>query len=137
MKADQDAGINYTLALETAANQSVYVALEFLNTSGTDFRGIDGIVKKNCKFYMVAKLDPSEGADYSSGTKDKVFMQDYKTIANFTIGAGSSDPSDPSTPPGGFANAYTTIPDLRTPELELGFSVNLEWQSGLSFNVEF
>ena len=137
VKADQDAGINYTLALETAANQSVYVALEFLNTSGTDFRGIDGIVKKNCKFYMVAKLDPSEGADYSSGTKDKVFMQDYKTIANFTIGAGSSDPSDPSTPPGGFANAYTTIPDLRTPELELGFSVNLEWQSGLSFNVEF
>ena len=130
-------GPTYTLALETAKNTSVYVALEFVNNSGTDFKGVDGIVKNGCKFYLVAKLDPSESADYSSGTKDKVFMQDYKTIANFTIGAGSSDPSDPSTPPGGFANAYTTIPDLRTPELELGFSVNLEWQSGLSFNVEF
>ena len=136
VKTNQDAGVNYTLALETAANTSVYVALEFVNNSDQDFHGFDGIVKAGGKFYMIAQLVPTSGTGYSSGTKDKVFMQDFKTIANFTIGAGTSDTSDPSEL-GGFANAYTTIPDLRTPQLELGFSVDLTWQSGLSFDVTF
>lgn len=136
VKTDQDAGTNYTLALETAANTSVYVVLEFVNNS-EDFQGYDGVVKKGCKFYMVAQLDPKtdeEGkVSYVSSTGNKVFKQDFKTIANFTIGAGSDD----TTKPGGFANAYTTIPDLRTPQLELGFSVDLTWQPGITFNVTF
>lgn len=136
-------GPTYTLALETAKNTSVYVALEFVNNSGTDFKGVDGIVKNGCKFYLVASLDPK--ADKSgevsgvTSTDNKVFKQDFKTIANFTIGAGSSDDNHDgvSDTPGGFANAYTTIPDLRTPELELGFSVDLTWQDGITFNVTF
>lgn len=129
--ASANATTTYTLALETAATQSVYVALEFLN-SGEDFQGFDGVVKKGCKFYMIAKLDPNSVTkpdEYTGG----VFMQDYKTIAGFTFGAGSTD----TATPGGFANAYTTIPDLRTPQLELGLSVNLEWKPGITFAVEF
>ena len=132
-------GPTYTLALETAKDQAVYVALEFVNNSGKDFQGIDGIVKKGSKFYMVAQLTPSSGTGYNADSKNKVFMQDFKTIANFKIGVGSADGNGDgvSDTPGGFANAYTTIPDLRTPELELGFSVNLQWQAGIQFNVTF
>ena len=136
-----DAGTNYTLALETATNQEVYVALEFKNTSNKDFMGFDGVVKKDCKFYMIAKLAPTDGAGVSgsASTGNKVFKQDFKTIANFTFGAGTADTNHDgvSDTPGGFANAYVTIPDLRTPQLELGFSVNLEWQTGITFNHTF
>lgn len=149
VKRGQAAGHNYTLALETAAEQDVYVVLEFVN-SGDDFMGVDGVVKKGCKFYMVGTLVPD--ADVTDKVSDvastgkKVFKQDYTTIANFTFGAGTADTTGPggtggpdgvSDTPGGFANAYTTIPDLRTPELELGFSVDLEWKAGITFNVTF
>jgi hypothetical protein len=33
--------------------------------------------------------------------------------------------------------AYNTIPDLRTPKLELGFSVDLTWQSGHEYTIDF
>ena len=140
-----NAGPNYTLALETAKDQTVYVALEFLNNSGKDFLGVDGVVKNRCKFYMIAELDPKNtaaGAPTPSNydnTGGKVFKQDFNTIATFTIGAGSADGDHDgvSDTPGGFANAYTTIPDMRTPQLELGFSVDLQWRTGMTFEYTF
>lgn len=137
-----DAGTNYTLALETAKDQEVYVALEFLNNSGQDFMGVDGVVKNNCKFYMIARLDPKDSSTEASGqgnTGNKVFAQDYKTIANFSFGVGTADTNHDgvSDTPGGFGNAYVTIPDLRTPKLELGFSVDLHWQEGITFTHTF
>lgn len=142
LKVGQAVGPTYTMALETAANQEIYVVLEFENSGddAKDFMGVDGVVKKGCKFYMVAKLTPTDDTDKVSGssnTGNKVFKQDYKTIVNFTIGQGTADINGDgsSDTPGGFGNAYVTIPDLRTPQLELGFSVNLEWQQGITFNV--
>jgi hypothetical protein len=35
----------------------------------------------------------------------------------------------------GLGSAYNVIPDLRTPELEVAFSVNLDWRPGLLFNI--
>lgn len=138
-----DAGTNYTLALETKDDQVVNVALEFLNL-GDDFYGVDGIVKKNCKFYMIAQLDPTDGTNGngvkpSGFTENKVFKQDHKTIANFSIAAGDDDTDNDgwAESPAGFANAYVTIPDLRTPLLELGFSVDLKWEEGITFTHEF
>ncbi|MBO5579220.1 MAG: hypothetical protein J5952_02200 [Prevotella sp.] len=147
VKADQNAGPNYTLALETKANTKVYVALEFLN-EGKDFQGFDGVVKKGCKFYMVAQLDPTTESTGSvtgvANTGNKVFAQDFNTIANFTfkkcsqLTAGTDADNDGFIDnPEGFASAYTTIPDLRTPELELGFSVDLSWQPGITYNLSF
>ena len=77
------------------------------------------------------------GAEVKVG--DKVFVQDYKTIANFSFGAGTADTDHDGAAdtPGGFGNAYVTIPDLRTPKLELGFSVDLHWQEGITFTHEF
>ncbi len=142
VSATVDAGTNYTLALETAKDQEVYVALEFLNNSGKDFMGVDGVVKNNCKFYMIAKLTPTDATGTVSGsanTGNKVFKQDFKTIANFTFGVGSTDAdhNGAADTPGGFGNAYVTIPDLRTPKLELGFSVDLHWQEGITYNLTF
>ncbi|MBR4648632.1 MAG: hypothetical protein IKO67_00580 [Bacteroidaceae bacterium] len=135
---------NYTLALETAASTPIYVAVEFLNNSGQDFVGFDGVVPEGGKFYLVAQLDPTSTTEAANAdaTGKKVFKQDFKTIANFTIAAGkaNTDPTwvDGTTEnTGGLGAAYNTIPDLRTPKLELGLSVNLNWQAGITFTHTF
>lgn len=117
---------NSTLVLETAANAKVRVCLEFEN-KGLDFYGHDGeLIPAGTKFYLVAELDPTKGTQPATSTSfDQVFMQDYVTKVNLTIGQNS------------LKNAYQTIPDLRSPKLELGLSVNLEWQNGLTFEQEF
>ena len=47
-------------------------------------------------------------------------MQDYKTVANFTINS--------------LQKAYVTIPDMRSVKLQLGVSVDLKWEEGFEFN---
>ena len=133
---------NYTLALETEANQAVNVAVEFLNNSGQDFQGFDGVVPAGGKFYLVAQLDPSIASIIGSNPNsiNQVFKQDYKTIANFTIVQGTSNTNaswveGTSQNTTGLGAAYNTIPDLRTPKLELGLSVNLTWQAGITFDI--
>lgn len=124
--------INYTLVLETpgkdesdtsAPEESVKVALEFVNNGTTDFVGIDGIVAKGTKFYLVGDLDVSKVGDEKSKTNGKVFKQDFKTRAQFIIS--------------NLTKAYNTIPDLRNPKVELGLSVNLKWQEGITFQHTF
>ena len=120
--------INHTLVLETSGGtdteeESVKVALEFVN-NGTDFIGINGIVATGTKFYLVADLDVSKVSDTEKAkTGGKVFKQDYKTLAQFNIA--------------NLTKAYNTIPDLRNPKVELGLSVNLEWQTGITFTHTF
>ena len=130
---------NYTLALETAANQAVYVAVELVN-NGDYFQGADGVIPTGCKFYLVAQLKPGEASNATTAGINQIFKQDYKTTVEFTINAGLSkdDTSFPSTGGNttGLGSAYNTIPDLRTPKMELGLSVDLTWQSGLTFNID-
>ena len=52
---------------------------------------------------------------------DRTFVQDFKTKVKFTVRT--------------LKNAYVTIPDLRSIKLKLGLSVDLQWQSGLTFDV--
>ena len=141
-------GYNYTLALETATTASVFVAVELLN-NGDYFEGADGVVPTGGKFYLVAELKPGTTGDNPSGKGGtitntngltQVFKQDYKTIANFTIPAGyPSDDTHFDATNGntiGLGKAYNTIPDLRAPEMELGLSVDLEWVSGIQFDID-
>lgn len=108
---------NSTLALETEAGEGdkVNFALELINNGTEPFTGADGIVPVGGKFYLVGQLT-------STTTNTKVFEQDKITRANVTINS--------------LKNAYNCIPDLRSPKLELGLSVDLEWQEGLVDNVE-
>ena len=115
---------NYTMVLDNTATdkQKVNIAVELQNNTGEEFYGIDGVVPAGGKFYLVAKLDPASTTNGEvSGSVDRVFLKDYTTTANLTINS--------------LKNAYVTIPDLRSTKLQLGLSVDLEWQAGLTFNV--
>lgn len=115
----------YTLALETASDQVVNIAVEFENT-GDDFYGVNHqVIPAGTKFYLVAQLDPTKAKNYASGELDKVFFQDHATKLDLTIGELS------------LQNAYNVVPDLRSPKLEFGLSVNLEWLEGLIFEHTF
>lgn len=113
---------NYTLLLETTAGTAVNVAIEFENNM-EDFYGKDHmLIAKGTKFYLLAKLNPAAGAGVTDHpSKSTVFLQDYLTTAKFTVTS--------------LKNAYNIIPDLRSPKLEFGLSVDLEWQTGMDFNV--
>lgn len=115
----------YSLALETkgatdADPEKVRFALEFINNTTEEFVGRDGIVPVGGKFYLVGELESETTAD-GQDPHVKVFEQDHKTVANVSITS--------------LKNAYNCIPDLRSPRLELGLSVDLEWQKGLEANV--
>ncbi len=115
-----------TLVLETN-QETVNIALEFQNNSEVDFTGVDKcIIPAGTKFYLIGKLDISEaGKNYTELTEGKepaIFEQDYKTIAKFTINNLEN-------------NAYNVVPDLRIPKLELGLSVDLEWEKGYTFEI--
>jgi hypothetical protein len=148
---------NFTLGLETVEVPAtpdgttgvVYIALELRNDTGKDFMGKDGLIPAGGKFYLAGKLDPSDASTISTNTDaiKSVFKQDYLTIAELTIGQGTLkngtgqpvDPTDPTDVPvsadGGFAEATNGIPDLRTPQTEVCFSVNLQWKSGIVFDI--
>ena len=134
----------------------VYIALEFVNNSGKDFWGMNNLIRNGATFYITGKLDPDEttaaklaalgktaeqfAADKSLGItwpttyalppyagdgstikERRVFIQDYMTEANFVIGSKS------------LQSALIAVPDLRSTQISLGLSVDLEWQSGLVF----
>ena len=140
---------NYTLVFDNyhvgtgdgdqADQTDVLVALEFENTS-KDFYGKGNMIRYGGKFYLVGKLqldsktiaDSNWPAYYAippytaSGATNKitrVFVQDFMTTATFKIGANS------------LKDAFVTVPDLRSSQTSLGLSVDLKWQTGLSFET--
>lgn len=120
---------NYTLVLETAANDAINIAVELTNNTGFAFNGQDGVIPAGGKFYLLASLDPTKAKAGSGDTGSKVFAQDFVTTVDLTIGLNDSGSHDK-----GLGAAYNVLPDLRSTELELGMSVNLEWQNGLIFD---
>lgn len=118
---------NYTIVLPNdkgrgvADQNPVNVAIELTNNSGVAFRGFDGIIPAGAKFYLVGKLEPNK-VTFTGPANPAVFMSDYKTTMNLNITS--------------LKNAYNTIPDLRSTKLQLGLSVDLDWQAGLQFDVE-
>jgi hypothetical protein len=142
VKREQPTTKNYTLVLQTGEadqDKTVNVALEFINNC-PDFVGADGeIIPNGATFYLIGTLKTSEatniGDDAVAAAKDRVFTQDFKTVANFTIKQGTATPPAPGNSEG-LGTATKGLPDLRTPIMELGLSVDLEWQPGLNFDVE-
>ena len=127
---------NNTLVLETPADENVNVLLELTNNTGKRFKGKDGYVPAGAKFYLLGVLTPSNGTGYEATKLNQVFKQDYVTTANFTIKQNVKDASTNPNQDKGLGAAYNVIPDLRTPALSIGLSVDLTWQTGLTFNVD-
>ena len=119
--------LNHTLVLETAASTNIRVAVEMENNTGVDFYGAGGqLIPRNSKFYVVGELKydvAGTGGEIKAAMEDKVFKQDYTTTARLTLK--------------NLQNAYNTIPDLRTPKLEIGFAVDLTWQGGNTYVIDF
>lgn len=119
--------LNHTLVLETAgaADEEVRIAVEFVN-NGKDFYGHNGqLIPAGGKFYLVAslKMNAASGTTKPFASMNQVFRQDYTTTAKLNITS--------------LKNAYNVIPDLRAPQLEFGMSVDLKWQTGMNFEVDF
>ena len=145
---------NWNSADKGKKQNVVYIALEFENGSGQDFWGMNNLIRNGAKFYITGKLDPDvikknntdyytqaeAEADRSLGVswptnyalppydgsgntikERRVFIQDFTTIANFVIGATS------------LQKALVALPDLRSTQISLGLSVDLEWSKGLDF----
>ena len=133
----------------------VYIALEFENHSGRDFWGRNNLIRNGAKFYVTGKLDPDvvkkNSSDYYTATEAeddrslgvawptnyalppynasgntikerRVFIQDFTTTVNFVLGETS------------LQKALVALPDLRSTQISLGLSVDLNWSSGITFD---
>ena len=109
-----------TLVLQSYDNEKVPVILEFENNTGQAFTGKDGTVYPNARFYLIALIDPA-----GKGTGDyanRVFTQDYITTMSMRVTS--------------LAKAYTCMPDLLAPRLEVGVQVVTKWIQATTTNVE-
>ena len=157
--------VNYTLVYDNYVSNApgsgqtvadmqndVYVSLEFIN-NGDAFWGRDNLIPQGGTFYLVGRLPkptadqiidlewpsdhqipPLYGIDgeevptgHFAGESKKVarvFIQDFVTKAKFTLGETA------------LKHAYYSVPDLRASQMSLGLSVDLEWNSGLTYNID-
>lgn len=143
MSATGKPGYNYTIVLDNYnsnkadnAQDNVMIALQIVN-DGVDFYGANGLIPSGSTFYLAGTLDfahLSTGSTWTSATREstyritkenvqRVFRQDYMTTADITISADA------------LSKAYSTIPDLRSTEVLFGLSVDLTWETGLSFDI--
>ena len=106
--------VTNTLVLQSYDHQKVPVLLEFINNSGVDFKGQDGIVYQGTKFYLAGEVDPADGTGGDASAVGRVFTQDYTTTLNMKVTS--------------LAKAYNVVPNLLAPRLELGIQLVL-WTS--------
>lgn len=145
---------NYTVVFDNfnsakaeagTAQDKVHVALEFLNNSDKDFYGKNNWVRQGEHFYLIGELDPGDpqanpstvknitwptdgciippyNANGTSTQQPRIFIQDFKTTVTFNIGKNS------------LKYAYLTVPDLRSSNMTLGLSVDIQWRQGLIYD---
>ena len=111
-----------TLVLQSYDNEKVPVILEFENNTGQAFTGKDGTVYPNARFYLIALIDPADKKEVGKDYTNRVFTQDYITTMSMRVTS--------------LAKAYTCMPDLLAPRLEVGVQVVTKWIQATTTNVE-
>ena len=111
-----------TLVLQSYDDEKVPVILEFENKTGHAFTGKDGVVYPDTRFYLIALIDPADKKEGGKDYTNRVFTQDYTTTMSMKITS--------------LANAYTSMPDLLAPRLEVGVQVVTKWIQATTTNVE-
>lgn len=138
---------NYDATKAANEQSDVYVGVEIKNMTDKDFWGEMNLVRRGGTFYLLGKLDLSTAlAAAESGAFDnldrsdycyppfnpangetinapRVFMQDYMTKADLILGKDA------------LKHAYVTVPDLRSSQVSLGLSIDMNWTPGLAFEV--
>ena len=111
-----------TLVLQSYDNEKVPVILEFENKTEHAFTGKDGTVYPGARFYLIALIDPVDKKEAGKDYTNRVFTQDYTTTMSMSVAS--------------LANAYTCMPDLLAPRLEIGVQVVTKWIQATTTNVE-
>lgn len=119
----------HTLLLETNdatsgtdTNADVNIAVEFLNNSDKTIVGYNGqLILPKTKFYLLGTLHPWKDDYGTDPVIKRAFKQDYITTANLTVTS--------------LANAHNTLPDLTVPSLSLGLSIDMEWKTGVTYDI--
>ena len=109
-----------TLVLQSYDNEKVPVILEFENNTEQAFTGKDGTVYPGTRFYLIAMADPAGKG--SGAYANRVFTQDYITTMSMSVSS--------------LAKAYTCMPDLLAPRLEIGVQVVTKWIQATTTTVE-
>lgn len=104
-----------TLVLQSQDNVPVHFALEFRNNTGYTRHCQQGDILPWTRFYLAGVLDPaSSGVSQPSGeVLHSIFSRDHKTKVSVTVD--------------GLRSAYTTVPDLHDPQLEIGLVTEMKW----------
>lgn len=111
-----------TLVLQSYDNEKVPVILEFKNNTGHAFTGKDGTVYPETRFYLIGMIDPADKKEEGKDYTNRVFTQDYTTTMSMSVTS--------------LAKAYTCMPDLLAPRLEVGVQVVTKWIQATTTNVE-
>ena len=109
-----------TLVLQSYDKEKVPVILEFENNTGHAFTGKDGTVYPGARFYLIGMIDPA--GQGTGECANRVFTQDYITTMSMSVVS--------------LAKAYTCMPDLLAPRLEIGVQVVTKWIQATTTNVE-
>ena len=111
-----------TLVLQSYDDEKVPVILEFENKTGQAFTGKDGTVYPETRFYLIGMIDPADKKEEGKDYTNRVFTQDYTTTMSMSVTS--------------LAKAYTCMPDLLAPRLEIGVQVVTKWIQATTTNVE-
>ena len=86
------------------------------------FTGKDGTVYPETRFYLIGMIDPADKKEEGKDYTNRVFTQDYTTTMSMSVTS--------------LAKAYTCMPDLLAPRLEVGVQVVTKWIQATTTNVE-
>ena len=138
---------NYDATKAANEQSDVYIGVEIKNMTDKDFWGEMNLVRRGGTFYLLGKLDlstalaaakagafdnldrsdycypPFNPANGETINAPRVFMQDYMTKADLILGKDA------------LKHAYVTVPDLRSSQVSLGLSIDMNWTPGLAFEV--
>ncbi len=113
----------YTLSLQTNDAEDVKIILEFVNNSGVDFKGVNGMVYRGTKFYLVANISVGDVDESTPDISRRVFTQQHTTKVKMRVE--------------GLSKAYNVVPDILSPRLEVGVQTTPEWTESTPTTVEF
>jgi len=106
----------HSLTFQTQNGEDIYFALEFRNESSYSFTGVRGCtILPGSKFYLIGKMAYSDLPAEQKAKQASVFAKDHITTLTVQFEA--------------LAGAYSVLPELATPDLQLGVSAKLTWDA--------
>jgi len=132
LSSTEDYSVQSTLVLQTYDTgegdekdqaEEVIIALEFRNDSGVEFRGKGGVIYPGTKFYLMGKIDPTQGSTTNTApeAQGRVFTKDFVTTVSTKVES--------------LANAYNVLPNILGGRLELGVELTPNWIQAETTNV--